>query len=152
MACRSSFSRLTMCLIVTAFLIAAGCSSDGNGTDPTITGPIITDQDGNELLAATYTLQEIRVRGDGIDTTLSPPAATGTAVATSDARFTSNISIPSQNFEASFSGNYSVSGNTLTLNWDDGTVEQWTISADRSRIMGAGTAEGFTLTQTWVRE
>ena len=135
--------------VLTALLFFS-CSSNDNGSTPTISTPTIT-VNGTEVLSATFTLQEIRVRGNGIDSTLSPPAATGTAVATSDGRFTSNISIPSQNFEASFSGSYSISGNTLTMNWDDGTVEQWTISADRNQVLGAGTSEGFTLTQTWVR-
>ena len=128
---------------VLAALLFFSCDDNtGNGTIST---------GAPEVLDAAYTLQEVRVTGNGTDVTLSPPAATGTAVVTSDGRITTTVSIPSQSFEETFSGTYSVSGNTLTLNWDDGTVEQWTISADRNQVLGAGTSEGFTLTQTWVR-
>jgi hypothetical protein len=137
---RSKTMKRALALIMMASLVFA-CSSDSDSP----TAPSA------EVIEGTFQLQELRVTGGGIDGALTPPVATGQVVATADGRFTATVGIPSEGFEESASGTYSVSGTTLILTYDDGTVEEWFISEDRNLVAGTTTEEGVTLGLTYAR-
>ena len=130
-------------LIVLLAFIAIGCSSDGDGGSPV--APAVP-----EVLDGTFALQQVRVQGDGADVTLTP-AVSGSVTGTSDGRFTATLNVPDAGYSGTFSGSYAVSGNTLTLTYDDGTVEVWTISEDRKMVSGTFVEEGVTITPTFAR-
>jgi hypothetical protein len=123
--------------------MAIGCSSDGDSSTPVApTAP--------EVLDGTFDLQQVRVQGDGADVTLTPPAVSGSVTVTSDGRFTATLNVPDAGYSGTFSGSYVVSGNTLTLTYDDGTVEVWTISEDRTMVSGTFVEDGMTVTPTFA--
>ena len=105
------------------------CSSGGDG-DGGPTAPSAAP----EVMDGTYNLQQITVTEGATVTTFTPPAANGQVIVTSDGRFQATIDIPIAGFGGSWTGSYLVSGTTLTLNYDDGSVETWTITPDRSQI------------------
>lgn len=122
------------------------CSSGGGG-DGGPTAPSAPP----EVMDGTFNLQQITVTEGTTVTTFTPPAANGQVIVTSDGRFQATIDIPVGDFSGSWTGSYFVSGTTLTLNYDDGTIEVWAISPDRSQISNTVVEGTATVTIVFVR-
>ena len=124
-------------------IVAIGCSSGGDNGSPVAT-PV------PEVLDGTFNLQQVRVQGSGLDVNLTPPAVSGSVTVSSDGRFTARLSVPDAGYTGTYTGTYAVTGNTLTLMYDDGTTEVWTISEDRTVVSSTIVEEDLTITPTFA--
>jgi hypothetical protein len=77
----------------------------------------------------------------------------GEVIATQDGRFRATFSINELGiqFDGLFTGSYIISGTNLTLRFDDGAVEQWTITEDRGRIRGTKNVQGWEIDLVYDR-
>jgi WD40 repeat protein len=126
------------------FVLALSDLSCGGGSDGSPTAP-------SGAFEGTFVLETVNGTMEGQPITLVPPAITGSVVFSPDGRFAGTLSAPAFEIAESASGSYTVTNSSLTLNYDDGTVEVWTLSEDRNRMSGNFTEEGVDLAVTWVR-
>lgn len=131
----------TLLIVMLAFF-AVSCGG-GGGDGPTAP---------SGGLVGNFVLQEISGTVDGQAVRLTPPAATGNMNFTPDGRFSSNLSVPQQGLALSWTGSSTVNGTVLTLNYDNGTVEVWTLSSDQNQISGTYTEGGVTATIIFTRD
>jgi hypothetical protein len=136
--------RRSLLMVLSAVLVLS-CVGCNGGSDGGITAP-------SDTIAGAFILQEVNTVLDGQPLQLVPPAVSGTLVLTTDGRFSGNVSAPDFEIEEAAAGSYTVSGSTLRLVYDDGTVESWTISPDRNQISGTTTVEDVAISALWVRQ
>jgi hypothetical protein len=130
----------TLLFIILAFF-AVSCGGGGGGGPTAPSGALV----GN------FVLQEISGTVDGQPVRLTPPAASGNMNFTPDGRFSSNLSVPQLGQDNSWTGSCTVDGTVLTLNYDNDTIEVWTLSADQNQISGTYTEQGVTATIIFTR-
>jgi hypothetical protein len=133
--------RIAALTLLAAFVFVS-CSSGGGDGGPTAP---------SEVMEGTFILQQITLTEGTTITTLAPPAATGQVVVTPDGRFQATMDMPIGGVSGSWAGSYIVSGTSLTLNYDDGAVEVWTISPDRNQVSTTEIEGAMTLTIVFVR-
>ena len=126
-------------LAVLAITVYACGGSGGGGT----TGPSSTFQ-------GTFAFQEAVVTEGGTTITLRPPDMTGAFVFNPDGRFT--LVLGGRNIATeSYAGNFSLTGSTVRLNYDDGDLEEWILSPDQNQLSGTYTEGGMTVNALFVR-
>jgi hypothetical protein len=120
--------------------VTAGCNS-GGGSGPTAS---------SETLSGTYAIQSMTVSQGGVTVTMTPPQVNGNLIFTPEGTFTGFFSAPNTTTE-NYAGTYTLDGSVITLNYNDGVVEVWDISPDRSRIFTTDVVEGATVSIELVR-
>ena len=126
-------------LALMAFTVFACGGSGGSGT----TGP-------SSILQGTFVFKEATVTEGGTTITVRPPDMTGSYTFTADGRFTGVIGGRLMD-EESWAGSFTVNGLTVTLNYDNGTVEKWSTSPDRNQLSSTLVEGGTSFTLLFVR-
>jgi len=131
--------RFSILLVLGLFVISCSSGSDSPSTP-------------SEVFQGTFVLQSVSATDSGTTVTFSPPAVTGTLTVRPDNTYTSTMNWPEAgiNNETS-SGTWTLNGNQLTANDDDGTTETFTVSADQNQISLSMIEQGATATITFVR-
>jgi len=132
-----------LCVIVLFCVLALSGLSCSGGSDGSPTAP-------SGAFEGTFVIEKVNGTVDGQPITLVPPAITGSVVFSPDGRFAGTLSAPAFDLAESATGSYTVTDSSLMLNYDDGTVQVWTLSEDRNRMSGSFTEGGVDLAVTWV--
>jgi hypothetical protein len=125
-------------LILAVFLLAS-CGGGGDGG----TGP-------SNVFQGTFVHQRSTMTVEGATIVLTPPQMTGSIAFTADGRFT--LTLGGQNISTdTYTGNCTVAGSEVTLSYDDGSVEVWTLSPDRNTLTGTFYEEGLAVSSVFQR-
>jgi hypothetical protein len=133
--------RIAALTLLAAFVFVS-CSSGGGDGGPTAP---------SEVMEGTFILQQLTATEGTTVTTFTPPAVTGQIIVTPDGRFQATMDMPIGGVSGTWTGSYFVSGTSLTLNYDDGNVEVWTISPDRTQVSTTEVEGTITITIVFVR-